>query len=190
MISGADGFSELAEFGKERLDWLRQYIPLEHGVPSHDTIRRIFMQMEPEVFARCFHNWMSEMVVLSSGQVIALDGNQLRGMKDVASGRYGFYLVGAWADENDLCLAQEKIAEKSNEITALPQILSLLDIEGQLVTIDTMGTQLVIAKQIIEQGGDYVLALKENQGRLYEEVVEFSQSCLESKCHATAYLWK
>ena len=173
MISGADGFSELEEFGKERLEWLRQYVPLKHGIPSHDTIRRIFMQMDPEIFAQCFHRWMSEMVVLSEGQVISLDGKQLRGMKDVGSGRYGFYLVGAWAHENGLCLAQEKVDEKSNEITALPQVLSLLDIKDQIVTIDAMGTQRAIAEQIIEQGGAYILAVKENQGRLYEEIVEF-----------------
>jgi len=113
------------------------------------------------------------MVVLSEGQVISLDGKQLRGMKDVGSGRYGFYLVGAWAHENGLCLAQEKVDEKSNEITALPQVLSLLDIKDQIVTIDAMGTQRAIAEQIIEQGGAYILAVKENQGRLYEEIVEF-----------------
>ena len=173
MISGADGFSELEEFGKARLDWLRQFVPLSEGVPSHDTIRRIFLQMDPEVFSQCFAAWMSEVVVLSKGQVISLDGKQLRGMKDIASGRYGFYLVGAWAWENGLCLAQEKVDEKSNEITALPQVLSLLDIEGQIVTIDAMGTQRAIAEQIIEQGGDYMLSLKENQGGMYEEAVEF-----------------
>lgn len=173
MISGAEAFTEIEEFGHERLDWLRQYIELANGVPSHDTIRRIFMEMKPEMFKACFDLWVEKMVDLGEGEVIALDGKQLRGMKSVAEGRYGFYLVGAWAHQNGLCLAQQKVEDKSNEITAIPDILSSLDIEGRIVTIDAMGTQKTIATQIVDQGGDYILALKQNQESLYNEVVEF-----------------
>jgi len=180
MVSGAEAFTEIEEFGHERIDWLRNYIALANGIPSHDTIRRIFMEMKPEMFKACFDRWIEKVVSLDVGEVIAVDGKQLRGMKSMAEGRYGFYLVGAWAHKNGLCLAQQKVADKSNEITAIPDILSSLDIEGRIITIDAMGTQKAIASQIVDQGGDYILALKQNQETLYNEVVEFFEQEAQS----------
>jgi predicted transposase YbfD/YdcC len=173
MVSGADSFTEIEAFGHERKDWLMEYIDLANGIPSHDTIRRIFMEMKPEMFKACFDRWVKQVVNPVAGEVIALDGKQLRGMKSVSEGQYGFYLVGAWAHENGLCLSQQKVGDKSNEITAIPEILSSLDIEGRIITMDAMGTQKAIARQIKEQNGDYIMALKQNQEALYNEVVAF-----------------
>lgn len=173
MISGAEAFTEIEEFGRERLAWLSKYVELAHGIPSHDTIRRIFMEMDPSAFHQCFSSFVSWLYEPGEGELIALDGKQLRGMKSVETGKYGFYLVSAWASSQGLCLAQEKVAEKSNEIKALPEVLRMLDLKGMVVSIDAMGTQRDIAAQIIDQEGDYILSLKENQGTLYEEVVAF-----------------
>lgn len=173
MISGAEAFTEIEDFGHERLDWLRQYGSYVNGIPSHDTIRRIFLEMEPQSFQGCFERFVSQLVSSDSEGLVVLDGKQLRGMKSVKEGQYGFYLVNAWAHTHGLCLAQKKVREKSNEIDALPQILSMLDIKAQVVSIDAIGTQRAIASQIIDQQGDYLLSLKENQATLYEEVQDF-----------------
>ncbi|MEM6526631.1 MAG: ISAs1 family transposase [Bacteroidota bacterium] len=173
MLSGADSFTEIEEYGYDRYEWLSQYLELENGIPSHDTFRRVFMELSPASFTKVFQDWMSRVNQLSKGELISLDGKQLRGTKDLASGRYGFYLVGAWAHHNGLCLAQSKVGEKTNEITALPEIIKLLDIEGCILTIDAIGTQRAIAEQIVEQEGDYILSVKENQGNLYQEIQAF-----------------
>ncbi|MEO1714437.1 MAG: ISAs1 family transposase, partial [Bacteroidota bacterium] len=173
MLSGADSFTEIEEYGHDRYDWLSQYLELKNGIPAHDTFRRMFMALSPDSFTSIFQEWMSEVHQLSKGSLINLDGKQLRGTKDLGAGRYGFYLVGAWAAQNGLCLAQQKVGEKTNEITALPEIIKLLDVEGCILSIDAMGTQKVIADQIIEAGGDYLLSVKENQGRLFEEIHDF-----------------
>lgn len=173
MLSGADSFTEIEEFGKDRYLWLSEHLDLVHGIPSHDTFRRIFIEIEPKSFGSVFQTWTEGISELSKGELINLDGKQLRGTKDLAAGRYGFYLVGAWAHQNGLCLAQERVDEKSNEIMALPEILKLLDIEDCIITIDAIGTQRKIASQIIDQKGDYILAVKENQGTLFQEIEAF-----------------
>ena len=180
MLSGAESFTEIEDFGEERLDWLRKYVSLSNGIPSHDTIRRIFMEMSPDAFHQCFERFVDELLSPLSGELISVDGKQLRGMKSLKDGKYGFYLVSAWSHSQGLCLAQKRVSEKSNEMTALPELLSMLDLTGRVVSIDAMGTQRNIAAQIIEQKGDYVLSLKENQGSLYEEVVAFFEQEAQS----------
>jgi len=180
MLSGAEAFTEIEDFGYERLEWLRKYVDLSNGIPSHDTIRRIFLEMDPSRFESCFNRFISELYNPMDGDLIVLDGKQLRGSKSVGEGSYGFYLVNAWAHRQGLCLGQKKVSSKDNEITVLPEILDMLDLEARIVSIDAMGTQRAIAEQIIDQGGDYLLALKENQGTLYEEAVNFFEHEAES----------
>lgn len=171
IICGADSWVEVEIFGQRKEAWLRGYLKLPNGIPSHDTFGRLFARIDPEAFQQGFHRWTQALQEITQGQVIALDGKQLRGSHDQGRGKRAIYMVSAWASSNHLVLGQRKVDEKSNEITAIPQLLELLDIHGCIVTLDAMGTQTKIAKQIIDQGGDYLLAVKENQGRLYQDLV-------------------
>jgi predicted transposase YbfD/YdcC len=172
-ICGADDFVAIAAWGRAQEGWLRQRCALPHGIPSHDTFDRVFRRLDPEAFAGCFLAWVQAVRTATEGEVIACDGKTLRHSFDTASGKAAIHMVSAWATANRLVLGQVKVDEKSNEIPALPALLRLLDIKGCIVTIDAMGCQKAIARQIVEQGGDYVLALKENQPSLYADVVEF-----------------
>ena len=172
VICGADGWVEIEEFGKAKLEWFRSFLGLPNGIPSHDTFGRVFARLEPESFQRCFQSWAEGLREGLPDRFIALDGKTLRRSHDRAKGKGALHLVSAWATENRLLLGQQKVAGHSNEITAIPQLLELLDLEGTVITIDAMGTQKEIARQVIDGGGDYVLALKANQGRLFEEVQE------------------
>jgi len=170
VICGADNWSDIELFGKNKRAWLKKFLELPNGIPSHDTFGRVFALIDPEEFRRRFIEWVQAIYELTQGQVIAIDGKQLRGSKDKANGREAINLVSAWASANQLVLGQMKVSEGSNEIKAIPQLLQMLDLNGCLVTIDAIGTQTEIAKQIVEQGGDYLLAAKENQGQLYEDL--------------------
>ncbi len=170
VICGADSWVDIEMFGKAKLEWLKTFLPLPNGIPSHDTFGRVFAAINPEEFERSFMEWVQAIVELTQGQVIAIDGKQLRGSQDSENGKRAIYMVSAWATANELVLGQRKVDEKSNEITAIPKLLKLLDIAGCIVTIDAIGTQTKIAKTIIEQGADYLLAVKENQGNLYEDI--------------------
>ena len=170
VICGADGWSDIELFGKNKQAWLKKFLELPNGIPSHDTFGRVFALMEPEEFRRSFMEWVQAINELTQGQVVAVDGKQLRGSRDKAGGRAAINLVSAWAATNQVVLGQMKVEEDSNEITAIPRLLQLLDLTGCLVTIDAIGTQTEIARQIVEQGGDYLLAVKENQGRLYTDL--------------------
>jgi predicted transposase YbfD/YdcC len=170
VICGADSWVDIELFGKTKLDWLKTFLKLPNGIPSHDTFGRVFGAINPEEFENSFMEWVQAINELTQGQVIAIDGKQLRGSQDSESGKAAIYMVSAWAVENQLVLGQRKVDEKSNEITAIPKLLKLLEIAGCIVTIDAIGTQTKIAKTIIEQGGDYLLAVKENQGNLYEDI--------------------
>jgi len=174
MIGGAESFTDMADFGLAREAWLRQHISLPHGVPSHDTFRRVFMALKPKGFLDCFTRLTCKLSDLSQGELIAIDGKKLRGIKEGehADNCHAFYLVNAWAVENGICLAQQKVLDKSNEITALPKILSMLDLEGKVVSVDAMGAQRGVASQIIEANGDYIMSLKGNQGSLHDQVKE------------------
>jgi predicted transposase YbfD/YdcC len=175
LISGADDFVSIENWGHAKKDWLtdRLGLQLPGGIPSHDTLGRVFARLDPEAFCRCFVAWTKAIKACTGGQVIALDGKELRHSFDTATGKGAIDMVSAWACKSRLVLAQKKVDPKSNEITALPQLLSLLEVAGCIVTIDAMGCQKEIAKQIIQQGGDYVLALKGNQGTLHAAVVQF-----------------
>jgi predicted transposase YbfD/YdcC len=172
IICGADSWVDLELFGKCKEEWLRGFLELPNGIPSHDTFGRVFARLDAQQFQECFLEWVRAINTLTRGQVIAIDGKTLRGSHDQSLGKAAIHMVSAWAAENRLVLGQTKVAEKSNEITAIPELLAVLDIAGCIVTIDAMGCQKEIARLIIEESGDYVLALKENQGQLYQEVKE------------------
>jgi predicted transposase YbfD/YdcC len=172
VICGAETWNDLEEFGRAKAEWLKSFLELPNGIPSHDTFNRVFQALDPKQFQTCFLNWMKAVAEVLPAQVIALDGKTVRGSHDQIGGKAAIHMVSAWAASNRLVLAQVKVDAKSNEITAIPELLRALTIKGCIVTIDAMGTQREIAKQIIEQDGDYVLALKENQGTLYQDVVE------------------
>jgi predicted transposase YbfD/YdcC len=170
VICGADGWSEVEEFGKAKEEWLRTFLILPHGIPSHDTFGRVFGLIDPDEFQQGFISWISAISQLTAGQVIAVDGKRLRRSHDGRLGKGAIHMVSAWASANRLVLGQLKTDEKSNEITAIPELLKLLVIKDCIVTIDAMGCQTDIAQAIVEQEGDYVLALKGNQGTLHQDV--------------------
>lgn len=173
LISGADNFTEIEEFGKAKIDWLREFLELPHGIPSHDTFGDVFARLCPKQFKECFLTWVRAVFEVTQGQVIAIDGKRLRRSHDRSRGKAAIHMVSAWACANRLVLGQVKTNEKSNEISTIPELLRILELKGCIVTIDAMGTQTAIADQIITQGGDYVLALKGNQSSLHEAVTTF-----------------
>lgn len=170
VICGADSWVDIELFGKTKIEWLKTFLKLPNGIPSHDTFGRVFAALNPQEFESSFMEWVQAINQLTQGQVIAIDGKQLRGSHDSGTGKNAIYMVSAWATENQLVLGQRKVDDKSNEITAIPKLLKLLEVKGCIVMVDAIGTQAKIAKMIIEQGGDYVLAVKENQGHLYEDI--------------------
>jgi predicted transposase YbfD/YdcC len=169
VICGAEGWVEIEEFGKAKEAWFTQFLDLPNGIPSHDTFGRVFARIDPQQFEASFLEWVQGISKTVKG-VIAIDGKTLRRSHDEGAGKKPLHLVSAWALENRLVLAQIATEEKSNEITAIPKLLRQLALAGCIVTIDAMGTQTKIADQIIEQDGDYALALKDNQGNCYDEV--------------------
>jgi predicted transposase YbfD/YdcC len=173
VSSGADGWEAIEEFGQEKLDWLRKFAPFANGVPSHDCIANVLSRLSPKGFQQCFRSWTGAVSEATQGEVIAIDGKSARGSHDRKRSRKALHMVSAWASTNRLVLAQEATQEKSNEITAIPKLLELLELKGCIVTIDAMGCQRAIAEQIIAQGGDYVLGLKGNQSVLQEGVEDF-----------------
>lgn len=170
VVAGADGWDDIATFARAKADWLEERLALKHGTPSGDTFRRIFAALCPEAFARGFVRWVEALASKTAGEVIAIDGKTLRRSYEKDDPKAALHMISAWACEQHLVLAQEKVDKKSNEITAIPALLEVLDLEGCIVTLDAMGTQTEIAAQIREQGADYVLALKGNQGTLHREV--------------------
>lgn len=172
LICGADTFVDIARFGRAKQSWLQERLGLllPNGIPSHDTFGRLFARLDPDAFGRCFRAWTQTLHTQTAGQIIALDGKMLRHSFDTASGRGAIYMVSAWAGASGLVLGQVKVDDKSNEITALPLLLKMLDLCGSIVTVDAMGCQKTIAAQVREQEGDYVLALKDNHPRLHDEV--------------------
>src|SRR5512145_2287712 len=175
IICGADGWVSVEAFGKAKIAWLKTFLDLPDGIPSHDTFGRVFARLDPEAFERCFTHWIQAVYEVTAGQVIAIDGKCLRRSYDSWTSQTAIHMVSAWASENQLVLGQRKVDKKSNEITAIPALLQILDIAGCIVTIDAMGCQKAIAAQIVEQQGDYMLALKENQLHLYEDVLSLFQ---------------
>lgn len=175
VLCGAEGWEDMETFGQAKEAWLKERLGLElpHGVPSDDTFRRLFARLDPEEFGRCFLSFSQSLHTYTRGEVIALDGKTVRHSFDAATGQAAIHLVSAWATESGLCLGQVKVDSKSNEITAIPALLKLLDITGCVITTDAMGCQKAVAKQIIAKKGEYVLALKGNQSNLHEDVKLF-----------------
>ena len=169
-ICGADKWEDVEDFGKAKENWFHTFLALPNGIPSHDTFNRVFNRMDPKEFQESFLSWINAASELIGGQVIAIDGKVLRRSHDRGVGKSAIDMVSAWATENHLVLGQVKVDEKSNEITAIPQLLKALEITGCIITIDAMGCQKSIAAEIVEQGAEYILALKDNQGNLFEDV--------------------
>jgi predicted transposase YbfD/YdcC len=173
VLCGADDFVEIALFGKAKRAWFKERLSLPNGVPSHDTFNRVFGRLDPEALERCFQTWIQavqEAMPRVAGEVINLDGKTLRHSFDVASEQAAIHMVSAWAHTAGMVLGQVKVDDKSNEITAIPVLLQRLDLAGCIVTMDAMGCQKQIARQIVDQKADYLLALKGNQGSLHEDV--------------------
>jgi predicted transposase YbfD/YdcC len=170
VICGADSWTDIELFGKSKRKWFKKFLELPHGIPSHDTFGRVFAHLNPQEFERSFLEWVKTIYELTQGQVIAIDGKTLHGSASAGEGQSAIAMVSAWATVNELVLGQVKVDEKSNEITAIPKLLELLDLEGCLVTIDAIGTQTEIAKKIVDEGGHYLLGVKENQEQLYEDL--------------------
>jgi predicted transposase YbfD/YdcC len=177
VICGAESWDEIAAFGEARAEWFGTFLDLTHGIPSHDTFNRVFAALDPAPFEACFLAWVRAARPLLPAHVIALDGKTVRRSHDRHQGKAAIHLVSAWAAEQRLVLAQTKVDDKSNEITAIPELLEALAVEGCVVTIDAMGCQRTIAQQVLDQGGDYVLSLKDNQPTLAADVHEcFAQA--------------
>lgn len=170
VICGADGWNDIELYGRNKKAWLKTFLELPKGIPSHDTFGRVFGLLKPEEFQEHFIEWVKAIEKLTAGQVIAIDGKQLRRSHDHDLGKAAIYMVSAWATANQVVLGQRKVDEKSNEITAIPELLKLLEISGCIVTIDAIGTQTEIAQTIVNGGSDYLLSVKENQGHLFEDI--------------------
>lgn len=170
VICGADDWVAMERFGKAKRKWFSRFLALPNGIPSHDTFQRVFARLDPQQFQQCFLDWIETIREKTQGEIIALDGKTLRGSADRGGKKGAIHMVSAWATANRLVLGQRKVDDKSNEITAIPELLRVLEIAGCIVTIDAMGCQKDIAELIINQDGDYLLALKGNQGTLREDV--------------------
>lgn len=187
-IANANTWIEIGTFAKVKKEWLKKYMALENGVPSHDTFQRVFENIDPKAFNKAFINWTHKMTEHTEGRVIAIDGKTVRRSFD--GEKSPIHLVNAWVDENDMILGQIKTDSKSNEITVIPEILELLFLEKSIVTIDAMGTQKKIVEKIIKKKADYVLALKGNQGLFHKEVEEYMEDAINNEFRGIEYSTK
>ena len=181
VICGADGWEQIELYGKAKHKWFQQFLALPNGIPSHDTFARVFARINPEEFQRCFIDWIKAISKLTNGEVIAIDGKTLCNSYDTASSQSAIHMVSAWATANRLVLGQVKVNDKSNEITAIPELLRVLEVAGCIVTIDAMGCQKDIAKLIIERQADYILTVKQNQGYLYKDIEQLFKQSLKNE---------
>lgn len=187
-IANAGCWEEIADFARGRQEWFRKYIELNNGVPSHDTFERVFRWIDGKEFERCFMLWMKELCREVKGiRVIAIDGKTMRGSGDSQTGTKPLHIVSAWTDANNMVLGQVKTSEKSNEITAIPALLELLDVSGAIVTIDAIGTQKEIAARIIKKKADYVLSVKGNQSTLQEDIKLYFDESMRENFRDMAY---
>ena len=187
VICGADDFVAIAKFGRSRHKWFSQMLDLKAGIPSHDRFNAIFAALDPAEFEQCLLNWITALHEITGGQVIAIDGKTLRRSYDKASGKAAIHMVSAWATANSISLGQVVTDAKSNEITAIPKLLEMIDISGALVTIDAMGCQTKIAQKILDGKGNYVLCVKENQPTLYQAIEDYFNNCLENDFAGMTY---
>jgi len=181
VICGAQCWTEIEQFGNAKKDWLQTFLKLPNGIPSHDTFGRVFAAINPVDFQSAFVNWVKDVNGVFNDEIIAVDGKCLRGSHDRASGKAAIYMVSAWATNNRLVLGQVMTDEKSNEITAIPELLHSLVIKDCIITIDAAGCQKKSAAQIREQGGDYVLALKGNQSNLHQDTIDYFEIASKDK---------
>jgi predicted transposase YbfD/YdcC len=186
-ICGADSWVDIELFGRCKEAWFRTFLELPNGIPSHDTFGDVFARLDPEQFQRCFIEWVQALARVSQGEVVAIDGKTVRRSHDRTLGKQAIHMVNVWASANGLALGQTKVDEKSNEITAIPKLLRLLELAGCLVTIDAMGCQKEIARQIVEAQADYLLAVKKNQGQLYQDVLDLFQGAQEFDFQSVPY---
>lgn len=187
QLTGGESFTDMEEFARVRVDWFKTFLELPNGVPSHDTFNRVFSAIDPHAFLECFSRWVEGICPNLSGQVVAIDGKALR--RALNEGESIPYIVSAWATDAGLVLGQVKVNEKSNEITAVPELLRILKLEGAIVTLDAMGCQKEIAADIVEKRADYVLALKGNHANVHEEVKAFFEDAVApcaTECADTA----
>jgi predicted transposase YbfD/YdcC len=169
VLSGAESWNDIEDYGRAKRAWLKTFLRLPGGIPSHDTFNRVFAALDPEELERGFVAWVGSIARLTAGEVVAIDGKTLRGTRQ-AGGKAIVHMVSAWANRNNLVLAQRKVDDRSNEITAIPQLLAALELSGTVVTIDAIGCQRSLARQIVDKQADYVLAVKENQGHLLQDM--------------------
>lgn len=181
VICGANEVTAIETFGRARQEWLATFLVLPHGIPSHDTFGRVLARLSPHEFERCFRSWVAAVAQLTDGEVVAIDGKTVRRSHARAVGQGALALVSAWAQANRLTLGQYRVAATSNEITAVPELLQLLDVKGCIVTVDAINTQKDTAQAIRERGADYVLALKANHGLLYEDVRALCEAVADNR---------
>jgi predicted transposase YbfD/YdcC len=181
VICGADGWAAVAEFGRSKLTWLRTFLELPHGIPSHDTFGDVFAKLQPEVFERCFMEWMKTIVQLSGGKLVAIDGKSLRRSFEHGWDKSGMaHMVSAFVEGNRMVFAQVKTQGKGQELSAIEQLLKLLELNGAVVTIDALGCQTETAQQILDANGQYVLQVKDNQPTLHERLqINFADALLD-----------
>lgn len=171
-LSGFTEWGEIHEFGIYKIKWLRSFYPYRFGIPSHDTLGRFFARLDPNAFCECFTEWMAEIREHLENEVIALDGKSMNGVNPSAKGMESVYYVSAFASKAGLVLSQKATARKSNEIKVIPKLLDMIDCRGSIITADALNCQLEIAEKIIEKKADYLLALKKNQGEIYQQTIE------------------
>jgi predicted transposase YbfD/YdcC len=174
ILSGANGWNEIEDYARSKIEWCKSFLTLPGGIALHDTFNRVFSALDPEELENGFVAWVSSMAKLTAGEVVAIDGKALRGTREPGK-RAIVHLVSAWANSNSLVLAQRRVDEKSNEITAIPKLLAVLELSGTVVTIDAMGCQRSIAEKITAKKADYILAVKANQGHLLNEIKDSFQ---------------
>ena len=178
VICGAEEWTEIELFGKSKQAWFETFLDLPFGIPSHDTFGRVFARLNPIEFQKCFSSWIDELRRSTGEDILSIDGKTIRNSFDKASSKAAIHMVSAWSSLNGCVLGQVKVSEKSNEITAVPKLLEILDLDGCIVTMDAMGCQKEHAKTIKSKGGDYILALKGNQGLFHDEVRAFFEDAV------------
>ncbi len=181
IIAGADGWEDMENYGLSKQQWLSEFLALPNGIPSDDTFRRVFERINPETLCQCLTQWVQQLIPSLEGKIVPIDGKCLRGSYDREQGIKALHLVTAWVAEQNLTLGQIKVEDHSNEITAIPALLELIDIKGAIITIDAMGTQTEIVRLIRAQKADYVLALKTNHPTLYQQVKNWFDKASASK---------